>query len=235
MAARQANGVVGIAPTPSAPMKVFGRGGGAYDSDYMAAIEDAILLDCDTVNLSLGSSSAGHTYSNYDALFDSLVNSDTVVTISAGNKYSFAEYNATGLKMQLTGDTVIDTVGSPGAFGNAFTVASVDNAGLTGVMPVFNGMAAAYSDTYDDYGMRAFWTLDTTEDHSGSEYDYVFLGDPVTGTHVYGAEEDFAGWTSPERWCSSPGAVVCPSLRKPTGLWRPGPSPRWCTTMPPAL
>ncbi len=58
--------------------------------------------------------------------------------------------------MQLTGDTVIDTVGSPGAFGNAFTVASVDNAGLTGVMPVFNGMAAAYSDTYDDYGMRAF-------------------------------------------------------------------------------
>ena len=194
VAARQANGVVGIAPDAQLlPMKVFGRGGGAYDSDYMAAIEDAILLDCDTVNLSLGSSSAGHTYSNYDALFDSLVNSDTVVTISAGNKYSFAEYNATGLKMQLTGDTVIDTVGSPGAFGNAFTVASVDNAGLTGVMPVFNGMAAAYSDTYDDYGMRAFWTLDTTEDHSGSEYDYVFLGDPVTGTHVYGAEEDFAG------------------------------------------
>ena len=194
VAARQANGVVGIAPDAQLlPMKVFGRGGGAYDSDYMAAIEDAILLDCDTVNLSLGSSSAGHTYSNYDALFASLVNSDTVVTISAGNKYSFAEYNATGLKMQLTGDTVIDTVGSPGAFGNAFTVASVDNAGLTGVMPVFNGMAAAYSDTYDDYGMRAFWTLDTTEDHSGSEYDYVFLGDPVTGTHVYGAEEDFAG------------------------------------------
>ena len=42
-------------------MKVFGKGGGAYDSDYMAALEDALLLDCDTVNLSLGSSVSGHT------------------------------------------------------------------------------------------------------------------------------------------------------------------------------
>ena len=40
-------------------MKVFGKGGGAYDSDYMAAIEDAIRLGCDTVNLSLGSGNAG--------------------------------------------------------------------------------------------------------------------------------------------------------------------------------
>ena len=41
VAARQANGVVGIAPDAQLlPMKVFGRGGGAYDSDYMAAIED---------------------------------------------------------------------------------------------------------------------------------------------------------------------------------------------------
>ena len=40
-------------------MKVFGRSGGAYDSDYMAAIEDAIVLGCDSVNLSLGSSYAG--------------------------------------------------------------------------------------------------------------------------------------------------------------------------------
>ena len=42
-------------------MKVFGKKGGAYDSDYMAAIEDAIVLGADSVNLSLGSSSAGFT------------------------------------------------------------------------------------------------------------------------------------------------------------------------------
>lgn len=193
-ALRQKNGVVGIAPDAQLlTMKVFGAAGGAYDSDYMAAIEDAILLDCDSVNLSLGSSNPGHTYSDYDKLFASLAECDTVVTISAGNKFSYAEYNTTGTKLNLTGDTVIDTVGSPGAFGNAFTVASVDNMGLTGVMPVFNGVAAAYSDTYTDYKMNAFVTLDTSADKSGTSYPYVFLGDPVKGEHVYGAEEDFAG------------------------------------------
>ena len=40
-------------------MKVFGQSGGAYDSDYMAAIEDAIVLGCDAVNLSLGSGAPG--------------------------------------------------------------------------------------------------------------------------------------------------------------------------------
>ena len=33
-------------------MKVFGDEGGAYDSDYTAAIEDAIVLGADTINLS---------------------------------------------------------------------------------------------------------------------------------------------------------------------------------------
>ena len=40
-------------------MKVFGKGGGAYDSDYMVAIEDAVTMGADAINLSLGSSAAG--------------------------------------------------------------------------------------------------------------------------------------------------------------------------------
>ena len=46
-------------------MKVFGVGGGAYEADYMAAIEDAIVLGCDTVNLSLGAPNPGMTTSDY--------------------------------------------------------------------------------------------------------------------------------------------------------------------------
>lgn len=50
------NGVVGVAPDAQVVvMKVFGKNGGAYADDYIAAIEDAIVLDCDSVNLSLGS------------------------------------------------------------------------------------------------------------------------------------------------------------------------------------
>ena len=192
--ATQEQGVVGVAPDAQLiVMKVFGSSGGAYDSDYMAALEDAILLGCDTVNLSLGSSYPGHTYSNYDDLFSSLSQTDTVVTISAGNKYSYAYFNNTGVSLQLTNDTVINTVGSPGAFGNSLAVASVDNAGLTGVIPTFNGVGIIYSDTYEDYKMNAFTTLDTSADQSGTDYPYVFLGDPVAGTNIYAAAEDFDG------------------------------------------
>ena len=53
---KQELGVTGVAPDAQlVVMKVFGVGGGAYSSDYMAAIEDAIWLNCDSVNLSLGS------------------------------------------------------------------------------------------------------------------------------------------------------------------------------------
>ena len=56
------NGVVGVAPDAQVVvMKVFGKNGGAYADDYIAAIEDAIVLDCDSVNLSLGSAAVGFT------------------------------------------------------------------------------------------------------------------------------------------------------------------------------
>lgn len=67
-------------------MKVFGKGGGAYDSDYMAAIEDAIILGCDSVNLSLGSGNPGFARNTtYQDILNSLADSDTMVVMSAGN------------------------------------------------------------------------------------------------------------------------------------------------------
>ena len=48
--------VQGVAPEAQLlTMKVFGKSGSPYDSDYFAAIEDAIVLGADSVNLSLGS------------------------------------------------------------------------------------------------------------------------------------------------------------------------------------
>ncbi len=107
------------------------KAGGAYDSDYMAAIEDAILLDCDVVNLSLGSGNPGFTTSDlYQGIMDKLTETDTVVSISAGNSYSWAENSYNGAL--YAEDVNFHTGGSPGAYTNAFTVASVDNAGMIG-------------------------------------------------------------------------------------------------------
>ena len=78
-------------------MKVFGKGGGAYDSDYFAAIEDAIVLGCDSVNLSLGSGNPGlTTNSTYADLLDSLAEANIVWTNSSGNAYHWANSTYSG-------------------------------------------------------------------------------------------------------------------------------------------
>jgi len=122
----------GVAPDAQLiVMKVFGKGGGAFDSDYMAAIEDAIILGADAINLSLGSSNAGPSRSStYQDILDSLADSDTVVVMSAGNSYSWAENTESGY---LYSDGVnFSTAGSPGSYTNTLDVASVNNDGATG-------------------------------------------------------------------------------------------------------
>ena len=140
----------GVAPEAQLiTMKVFGKGGGAYDSDYMAAIEDAIVLGADAVNLSLGSANAGMTYSataEYQSIMESLTETDTVVTMSAGNAGAWSDYDFnTGY---LYSDEVnFDTVGSPGSFTNSLAVASADNTGATGNHVKVNGENIVYTET----------------------------------------------------------------------------------------
>ncbi|MGX8698563.1 MAG: S8 family serine peptidase, partial [bacterium] len=160
-------------------MKVFGKGGGAYDSDYMAAIEDAIVLGADSVNLSLGSASAGYvTSSGYQDIMESLVNSDTVVVMSAGNSYSWAQFTTTGSAL---GDQYLysdvgsyDTVGSPGSYTNTLAVASVDNDGMSGTYVAVNDQNIFYTET-SGYGNEPMTSI-------AGEYEYVL---------VNGTGEDF--------------------------------------------
>ena len=182
--AEQPNGVVGVAPDAQLlVMKVFGAGGGAYATDYMAAIEDALLLGADAVNLSLGSAYPGFTYANeyINSVMDALVGSDTVVSISCGNNGSWADYTIPGLL--YTDGVSMDEVGSPGSYTNSLAVASVNNAAVTGSVLEFNG---SYKATYTEttgYGNASILTLDVTGE--GTSYDYVLL-------EGIGVEEDYA-------------------------------------------
>lgn len=164
-------------------MKVFGNGGGAYDSDYFAAIEDAILLGCDTVNLSLGSGNAGETISQkFQDIMDRLANTDTVVTISAGNSGQWAEQTSTGLP--YSDDVNFHTGGSPGTYTNSLCVASVDNNGMVASGSiVVGGRAYSFTETQGP-NSEPLGSLDL--DKTGTEYEYVFI-DGV------GKPEDFAG------------------------------------------
>ena len=106
-------------------MKVFGNADGPYDSDYFAAIEDAIWLGCDSVNLSLGAGNPGSSYNDVFAdLLEFLQTTDTVVVMSAGNSGRWADHTVNG---ELYADGVsFHTSGEPGTYTNSLSVASVN-------------------------------------------------------------------------------------------------------------
>ncbi len=171
----------GVAPDAQLiVMKVFGKGGGAYDSDYMAAIEDALVLGADAVNLSLGSGNPGYSSSGndtYETILSNLIGSDTVVTISAGNAGGWIDNGGHLLPGYLYADDVsMQTSGSPGTYTNSLGVASVDNDGATGPYVAVNGNNIIYTETSGSN--QPFTTI-------AGEYEYVLIDD-------IGSAEQFA-------------------------------------------
>ncbi len=137
--------VQGVAPDAQLlTMKVFGKNGGAYESDYMAAIEDAIVLGCDAINLSLGSSNPGFVTSTYyEDLLNSVQQTGVVLTISAGNAGTWAD-NA--WKGSLRAESVsFDMVGSPSSYASSLSVVSADNTGRTGHYLQVGGQMVFYN------------------------------------------------------------------------------------------
>ena len=162
-------------------MKVFGKDGGAFDSDIMVAIEDAMLLGADSVNLSLGSAAAGTAAMDnavYEAIMARVVESGMVVVASAGNDGPWSQYTTNGY---LYNDAVnFDTVGSPGSYDNFLAVASVDNDGLISSSLMVDGNSMGYNEGLTDnygyaFGNAPIASLDVTEDGSGTEYEYVLV------------------------------------------------------------
>ena len=169
----------GVAPEAQLlTMKVFGKGGSPYDSDYFAAIEDAIVLGADVINLSLGSVAPGRgTHSNpvFQDIMDGLSNTDTVVSISAGNSGPWAEMAENSLELGGMGylyntDVSLDTVGQPGSFSNSLAVASVENDGMIGFYIDVAGQMIVYN---EDNRSGQFTNQPFTS--IAGEHEYIFL------------------------------------------------------------
>ena len=184
-------GVQGVAPDAQLiEMKVFGQGGGAYDSDYMAAIEDAIVLGCDSANLSLGSSVSGFAFSQgYEDVMNKLVENGLVVSFSAGNNsYWNSTPEAHPYPYLYIDDVNYATGGSPGSFTNSLTVASVDNSGQTGFPLMFGDLAVFFTETSGN-GNAPFTTL-----AAQGELEYVLVDGP--GVTPLTTEDDDSGKTA---------------------------------------
>ena len=180
-------GAVGMAPDAQLlVMKVFGSNGGAYDSDYMVAIEDAIVLECDVANLSLGSAAPGWTFDNSENGYQDLINgwankdhnSKMVLSISAGNSYDLASFLPN--KYLYLEDVSMHTGGSPGSFLNSLGVAAAQNTLQKGTPMLFNGTQDVYY--YESTGNEEEGTTYTNPALTTivGSYDYVYID--ATGT-----------------------------------------------------
>ncbi len=178
----------GVAPDAQIiTMKVFGARGGAYESDYMVAIEDAIVLGCDAVNLSLGTGSPGwnrNQNETYQEILENLADSGIVAVMSAGNSGSWMENSGSPTGYLYSTDVSTTTTGTPGTSRNSLSVASVDNIGSTGYYLKSGDSMIFYGET--EYKNEPMTTLAGEQtyvfiDGYGTEEELAALGDAVKG------------------------------------------------------
>lgn len=203
-------GVTGVAPDAQLlTMKVFGQKGGAYSSDYMAAVEDAIALGCDSVNLSLGGAYPGFLTAHEESIADSVYvdnimaeieNTGIVMCVAAGNAGNWADSDDAYQHM-YTDEAGTAMVSDPGVYENTLCVASVDNVGAVREHETL--FAGTFEPNVEDTpnALNRLWTA-LDRGGKGTSYDVVFLGDPsgiMSGAEqadqrVYAAtKDDFAG------------------------------------------
>lgn len=175
--------VTGVAPDAQLMiMKIFGDdGSGAYDSDIIAALEDAVVLGADAVNMSLGMtagfSEAAATKTR--EVYQRVKNAGISLMCAAGNEYSSSYKSAGGTDLPLASNPDNGAVASPSTYDAALSVASMNNVKATAPYLLVGDRKIRYSDPAETVS-KQIASLNGT-------YEYVDCG--------VGATTDFTGKT----------------------------------------
>ena len=173
--------VTGVAPDAQLMiMKIFGDdGSGAHDSDIIAALEDAVVLGADAVNMSLGMtagfSEAASTKTR--EVYQRVKNAGISLMCAAGNEYSSSYKSAGGTDLPLASNPDNGAVASPSTYGAALSVASMNNVKATAPYLLVGDRKIRYSDPAE--------TASKQIASLGGTYAYVDCG--------VGATTDFTG------------------------------------------
>lgn len=140
---------VGVAPDAQLYiMKVFGKSGsGAQTEDILAALEDALKLDADVINMSLGTP-AGFTSESeaIDEIYGRVAETDTVLAVAAGNSGTSGSGNLWGTNTNLTSNPDNSMLSSPASYKNVTSVASIENIGIRSYYVDANGNKLSYTE-----------------------------------------------------------------------------------------
>lgn len=168
-------------------MKVFGNWGTSNESAVIAALEDAVTLGADVINLSLGSAvGADNGYPLAPALGEALSRASELgitVNAAAGNDghigFQSTVSNEIGAPLPTTSVVDYGTISSPASVGSVNAVASKNSAAEYEYYIDFDGKMVPFSDTTQSYkdigGGKSF-----TELLDGKTYKYVAV--PGLGT-----------------------------------------------------
>ncbi len=178
----EGSGVIGVAPDAQlVVMQVFQQGGGASFATIMAAMEDCVLLEVDSVNLSLGMAAGfcdpeGQMLETMKLFQDS----DIQLLIASGNDTNNAFMNLWGYDMSIITNPDIGLAGTPSTYSAALAVASVDNDGYEMYYITVDGKHYGFQDT-----ATAEQTVFLNQ-FRDIEVEYVVIPN-------FGAPEDYAG------------------------------------------
>ena len=178
-------------------MKVFGDiNNGAIQEDILAALEDAMLIGVDAINLSLGSAcgfarSADNEYIN--EVYDKIEAAGISLVVAASNDYS-SGYGGENGNTNKASNPDSATIGSPGSYASTISVASISGVKSKymvhedGYVFFFNNANNNAGKPYDFYDM-IFENLDT--DKTKIELEYVTV--PGVGKKVNYSSVDVEG------------------------------------------
>ena len=151
-------------------MKVFGDiNNGAIQEDILAALEDAMLIGVDAINLSLGtacgfSRSSDNEYIN--TVYDKIESSGVSLVVAASNDYS-SGYGGEFSNTNKASNPDSATVGSPGTYSSTLSVASI------------SGVKSKYM--IDEDGYTFFFN--NANNSAGEAYDFYDMLFDLTGTN----------------------------------------------------
>lgn len=221
-------GFEGAAPDAQlAIFKVFGdSSSGASAMDIVAALNDALVLGVDSVNLSLGAP-CGFDYDVDDTpYFDALVDAGIIVCNSAGNAYNSNIGTTYAYGTVLNPDQ--GTVSSAATYDSALAVASYATENQKEPAIILGGVACIFNEALitQEPEVRGQFVEQLVGDAADVEYEWVYGG---TGTQAEIAQIDAAGkivlvlrggntFAEKAYWCEQAGAVACVIMNNVGGV-----------------